>query len=399
MKLFYSFIWGGIFLFTFLFPILSTTIVNFYYIIFSLEFFITFMVICGIFFVSFLLFIIFNRKRKEVVEVVEFNAPKDITPTDAGYLIDLCIEDKDISSLLVYWAAKKYIFIDEKGDDFVILKKLKNSDDKMKGYEKKIFELIFAENDEIDLSLISQKIAGQSQEIVKSIKMENKKFIKTNAMATSKLFILGASCLFTCTTILTGIFYGYEIYLGWFIFLIAILFTASINKIYVQNRSLSIFKYIIGLCVICLVIGLNLFFTLPFTYFYLLKGVSAFVFLMTCILSPLIENRTAAGKKVLGQLLGLKKFIEVAEKDKMEMLVRQTPELYYEILPYAYVLNVTNKWIEQFNVLKIFNEETNKKYIAMLGVLKLGTISLNNITKNPILKILTAKTFIKNKRL
>lgn len=119
---------------------------------------------------------------------------------------------------------------------------------------------------------------------------------------------------------------------------------------------------------------------------------------MTCILSPLIENRTAAGKKVLGQLLGLKKFIEVAEKDKMEMLVRQTPELYYEILPYAYVLNVTNKWIEQFNVLKIFNEETNKKYFAMLGVLKLGTISLNNITKNPILKILTAKTFIKNKR-
>ena len=38
----------------------------------------------------------------------------------------------------------------------------------------------------------------------------------------------------------------------------------------------------------------------------------------------------------------------MAEKNQLEMLVEQNPNYYYDILPYAYVLNVSKKWIKKF---------------------------------------------------
>ena len=54
------------------------------------------------------------------------------------------------------------------------------------------------------------------------------------------------------------------------------------------------------------------------------------------------------GQVIKGQLLGLKKFIQVAEKNRLEMLVEENPEYFYDILPYAYILGVSDKWIKQF---------------------------------------------------
>ncbi len=46
--------------------------------------------------------------------------------------------------------------------------------------------------------------------------------------------------------------------------------------------------------------------------------------------------------------MGFKKFLETAEKEKLEMLVEENPEYYYDILPYAYVLGVSDKWTKNF---------------------------------------------------
>ena len=47
-------------------------------------------------------------------------------------------------------------------------------------------------------------------------------------------------------------------------------------------------------------------------------------------------------------MLGLKKFIEVAEKDRLEKMAADNPQYFYKILPYAYVLGVSKVWIKQF---------------------------------------------------
>ena len=101
---------------------------------------------------------------------------------------------------------------------------------------------------------------------------------------------------------------------------------------------------------------------------------ATFVCLVTFIVSPLVEYRNKEGRKVLGSLLGLKKYIEIAEKDKMEKLVKENPEFYYTVLPYAYVLNVSDKWIEQFNFIKQINQKDKKDMSVALGILAVGMV-------------------------
>lgn len=65
-------------------------------------------------------------------------------------------------------------------------------------------------------------------------------------------------------------------------------------------------------------------------------------------MSIFIDKRTPYGIQMLGKLLGFKNFLAVAEKSRIEQLVDQNPTYFYDVLPYAYVLGVTDKWSEKF---------------------------------------------------
>ena len=51
---------------------------------------------------------------------------------------------------------------------------------------------------------------------------------------------------------------------------------------------------------------------------------------------------------MLGKIQGFKNFLEMAEKPQLEELVMKNPEYFYDILPYTYVLGVSNKWMKNF---------------------------------------------------
>ena len=40
--------------------------------------------------------------------------------------------------------------------------------------------------------------------------------------------------------------------------------------------------------------------------------------------------------------------METAEKDKLEAMVLENPTYFYDILPFTYVLGVSDKWIKKF---------------------------------------------------
>lgn len=46
-------------------------------------------------------------------------------------------------------------------------------------------------------------------------------------------------------------------------------------------------------------------------------------------------------------------FLETAEKEKLEQLVFEDPKYFYDILPYAYVLGVSDKWIKKFESIAV----------------------------------------------
>ena len=66
-----------------------------------------------------------------------------------------------------------------------------------------------------------------------------------------------------------------------------------------------------------------------------------------------MPKRTAYGNELLGKIKGFKNFLETVEKPKLEELVMQDPSYFYNILPYTYVLGVSDKWISKFETISL----------------------------------------------
>ena len=60
------------------------------------------------------------------------------------------------------------------------------------------------------------------------------------------------------------------------------------------------------------------------------------------------KRRTKRNNKLYGMALGFRDFISVTEKDRLEMLAEENPMYFYDILPYAYALDVSSAWIRKF---------------------------------------------------
>ena len=73
-------------------------------------------------------------------------------------------------------------------------------------------------------------------------------------------------------------------------------------------------------------------------------AIAAVAFIVSC---P-IRCRTDRGHELLQKITGFKMFLEEAEKERLEELVDENPSYYYDILPYAYVLGVSDAWTKNF---------------------------------------------------
>ena len=62
----------------------------------------------------------------------------------------------------------------------------------------------------------------------------------------------------------------------------------------------------------------------------------------------IIPRRTEYGTEKLAEVKGFKMFLESVEKDRIEKMVEEYPTYFYDILPYAYVLGVSQKWMKKF---------------------------------------------------
>jgi uncharacterized membrane protein len=71
------------------------------------------------------------------------------------------------------------------------------------------------------------------------------------------------------------------------------------------------------------------------------------------IIVNFMPKRNTFGNQMLGRIQGFKTFLDMAEKDKIEELAMNNPTYFYDILPYAYVLGVSDIWIKKFESLTL----------------------------------------------
>ena len=54
---------------------------------------------------------------------------------------------------------------------------------------------------------------------------------------------------------------------------------------------------------------------------------------------------------MLAKIKGFRNFLETAEKDRIALIVKQDPSYFYDILPYAYALEVSKVWMDDFKTI------------------------------------------------
>ncbi len=63
------------------------------------------------------------------------------------------------------------------------------------------------------------------------------------------------------------------------------------------------------------------------------------------VFGTVMARKTVAGVKMRNGLLGLKEFIITAEKDRIEYFLKSEPEVYKDILPFAFLFGVEENWL------------------------------------------------------
>ena len=77
-------------------------------------------------------------------------------------------------------------------------------------------------------------------------------------------------------------------------------------------------------------------------------GIAYGLTITTSLMAANMRKRSEYGNELLGRIVGLKDFITTAEKDRLDMLVKENPTIFYDILPYAYAFGITAIWSEHF---------------------------------------------------
>jgi len=320
-------------------------------------------------FTVFLIYFLKHRNKIDIVETVEFKSPDGLTPIEVGFLVDGKVDGEDVSAMLVYWASQKYIKIvknPKNKNEQKLIKLVKSLPQDSKKFEKKLFMLIFKDKDEV---LVSQIMSGVRDNealahIVKDIEKNvgNKHFNKS-----SLWFRQVIVCVFAFLFYFSVMYFRLEYYIDFIpivesfaiistsLFVIVADFYLKYYDYRHKNNSsrgrIVSFVFMIVLLAIIGILCVYFFYTDIEQVVFLLCAVG--LLFIICLLISKINIYKNEGIKKLGEILGFKRFIEVAEKEKLEMLVEENPNLFFSIMPYAFVLGVSEKWIKDFDVIKV----------------------------------------------
>lgn len=305
-------------------------------------------------------------KDDQVVDVVSFYPPENMNSLDVAFAKKGSVNSNDAVSLLVYLASKGYIKIveDKKSKSKFTIQKVKEYDGNNKeeelffrGLFKKVWDSISSDelNESFYLtinSILTKKNSTANRKEIFNNKSSNKRYILF-------LFMLITSSL---STIIPALGYKLSDVIFSIIIcnLIGIVALIIVGIIYDNNCTKKGLNSALGFAFFfVLALAVANFTIIGFEYIYYdTVYLIGFILCMVCtyliyFFYLIVTKRTEYGNKVLGEVNGFKKFLETAEKDKLESLVHDDPSYFYNILPYAYVLGVSDAWIKQFEGIAI----------------------------------------------
>lgn len=308
----------------------------------------------------FVLIKILTSHREKPVQTVEFYPPNDIPSAEVGYFIDGASDDKDLLSLIIWFAGKGYLTIqgEEKAMSLTLIKPLPAD---APDYLKTMFNALFSHGDTCDLQSLDakfyEKFTRAKTELATQFTGE-RALSKPGGNAASILLPMLCVLLWGTATFLAGCFIDpasliFTIISGVLLFMIVIIgLCADVRRTFSSTAGK------LGWTVLLVILSaLSLLFAVfaaqstLIPVWIVLAGFA--LTLLCCLLAPRLVQDTAYRIETAGKLLGLRNFIEQAELPRLKLLVNENPSYFYDVLPYAYVFGLSSQWAQQFESLAL----------------------------------------------
>lgn len=240
----------------------------------------------------------FGRDRK-IVKMVRFYPPKGMHPSKAGLLIDDRVDNRDLMALIPKWANEGMISIEDVDKESFwgsksefVFNKLKELPSDAPSYEHTMFSGLFASGDRVEMEDLKDK------------------FYKTMAIANREL-------------------------------------NAEVKAL--EWYELSSYKAQIGLGLLGVVAFITGMMLLAIFEQFLAGGLTILVGVVMGIMTTVMLRKTLLGHDLYEELYGFKMFMERAEKDKLERLLKDDPSYFEDTLPYALAFGMVKKWGKKFD--------------------------------------------------
>ena len=328
----------------------------------------------------------------QVVETVEFYPPEGFNSLEVGFLYKGKADSQDVTSLLIYLANKGYIKIAETEEKSFFSKSKGFKITKLKEYDgnnineqiflnglfikRPSFTKLFLKKNDVEsninevtsLDLYDNFYITMNKILYNINNRENKNKIFEKSASSKSIFIIlmiiVTYCLITVPPILS---YGQGDSLIFALIFPGLGFTLMFNMLFGDKQTIYVNGRATNSLILTKVFGLVwgvLFGGMPWAFIVLPTLLQDPIYLVgyivgvVCVLGMVIclkylPKRTQYGNEVLGKLRGFKNFLETAEKGKLEAMVVQNPMYFYDILPYTYVLGVSDTWIKKFEAISL----------------------------------------------
>lgn len=361
-------------------------------------------------------------KNKYSKKEEEIYIPTEINSLELGFLYKGYATSKDGVSLLIYLANKGYIKISTPKVGLFTSNAFKIT--KLKEYdgnnerEKEFFEGLFLHK-KVNFNQAVSIVTGHMPELEEitevtdaDIKFKFYKVLSNTVSRTNKpekIFTLIDKKSTKMSMILSA-----------FIGIIVILLNVLIGYGEGLNPNLLILGTVfplLALCITSLVVGKGMFsnklvvliagsifgivswaasmypvLTGNYKYIFILAAICICILL---ILSYIMPTRTKEGTEIFNKIKNFKEFIKNCDSEKINLLLVENPNYFFDMLPYTYVLDLSNEWIEKFSDIQL------EKPIWFDDSIPFNMVSLNsfmNKTMKSVEKEMTSIPNIRNKQ-
>jgi uncharacterized membrane protein YgcG len=233
-----------------------------------------------------------GRDPDEGIVVTRYQPPKGFSPASLRYIRQMYYDNKVMTAAIVNLAVKGYLEIEKSGKTHSLRKvDTETLKPTMAPGEKELFEAIFAEDNVVTLKDSNHEVLGNARKQHKKSLQEDYKnhYFKTNGLLNLPAVVI----------VLVSMIVSVKIGNGPTAFVIATIILSFLTMIF---------------------------------------------------FAIIMKRPTIRGRELLDEMLGFKDYLEIAEKDELNLRnpPQKTPELFEVMLPYALALGVEQEWSEKF---------------------------------------------------